>query len=70
MMDIYHTYTPLDTEASKYQMAGNIACVNKIVLDIKMKLHCLYGFEGKTMSEFVAMTIKVYNAEKWERIDK
>lgn len=61
MMEAYGTFTPLDPEAPENQMAVNVTFVNQAALNIKRKPQGLKGFEGKNMSELMALVIKVYN---------
>lgn len=61
IMEAYGTYTPLDPEAPENQMAVNVTFVNEAALNIKRKSQGLKGFEGRNMSELMAMVTKVYN---------
>lgn len=61
LMDTHCIHTPLDPEAPEKQIAVNMAFVKQAAPDIKKKLKCLDGFEGKNLSELVAIATKVFN---------
>ncbi|AGV92852.1 gag protein [Galidia ERV] len=57
----YRTWTPIDPRAPENQAAVVIQFVSQSAPDIKKKLQKLDGFQGKSLSELVAIAQKVFD---------
>ncbi|KAK1345518.1 LOW QUALITY PROTEIN: hypothetical protein QTO34_007976 [Cnephaeus nilssonii] len=61
LCEAYRVYTPIDPDAPDNQQAINVVIVSQSAPDIRKKLQTLEGFEGKSLSELVEVTQKVFN---------
>lgn len=60
LLEAYHTYTPIDPEASEDKHILNIRLVSKLATDITKKIR-------RTLSEFMEVAQKVFNnKDSWD----
>lgn len=61
LLQAYRTWTPIDPRAPENQAAVVIQFVSQAAPDIRKKLQKLDGFQGKSLSELVAVAQKVFD---------
>lgn len=61
LLQAYRTWTPIDPRAPENQPAVVLQFVSQSAPDIRKKLQRLDGFQGKSLSELVAIAQKVYD---------
>lgn len=61
MYQVYRTWTPIDPKAPENVQAVALQFVAQSAPDIRKKLQKLEGFEGKSLSELLAVAQKVFD---------
>ncbi|XP_060030176.1 uncharacterized protein LOC132533385 [Erinaceus europaeus] len=61
LYQVYRTWTPIDPKAPENVQAATLQFVAQSAPDIRKKLQKLEGFEGKSLSELLAVAQKVFD---------
>ena len=64
LREVYQVYTPIDPNALANQAALAVQFVAQSAPDIRRKLQKLEGFEGKSLSELLALAQKVFESRE------
>ena len=64
LREVYRVYTPIDPNAPANQAALAVQFVAQSAPDIRQKLQKLEGFEGKSLSELLAIAQKVFGSRE------